>query len=184
MLGPIRESCSTVESLALTPQTNHHNKETIMDETTRPLTTKQQRFCEEYLVDLNATAAARRAGYSSRTAEQQGYQLLQIPSVQAAIEALKAARSEATGVTAEYVVERLRAVVEEPDTPAWARVTALTTLARHLGICSPTRLSRPASRSSSASSSVSCARLSPRRSCRRPTWTRGPRREQANHRGG
>ena len=84
--GPIRESCSTVESLALTPQTNHHNKETIMDETTRPLTAKQQQFCCEYIIDLNATAAARRAGYSSRTAEQQGYQLLQNPSVQAEIQ--------------------------------------------------------------------------------------------------
>ena len=45
-----------------------------------------------------------------------------------------AARSEATGVTAEYVVEQLRTVVEDLDTPASARVTALTTLARHLGM--------------------------------------------------
>jgi hypothetical protein len=40
------------------------------------LTAKQQQFVREYLVDLNASDAARRAGYSKRTAEQQGYQLL------------------------------------------------------------------------------------------------------------
>ena len=45
------------------------------------LTAKQQRFCDEYLIDLNATQAAIRAGYSENTAEQIGYQLLQKTSV-------------------------------------------------------------------------------------------------------
>ena len=49
--------------------------------TGRKLTAKQQRFVEEYLVDLNATQAAIRAGYSKKTAEQQAYQLLQKTSV-------------------------------------------------------------------------------------------------------
>ena len=40
------------------------------------LTAKQQRFCEEYMVDLNGTQAAIRAGYSKKTAMQQSYQLL------------------------------------------------------------------------------------------------------------
>ena len=47
---------------------------------------KQQRFVDEYLIDLNATQAAIRAGYSEKTAEQQGYQLLQKTSVLKAIE--------------------------------------------------------------------------------------------------
>jgi len=40
------------------------------------LTSKQQRFADEYLVDLNATQAAKRAGYSAHTAGQQGEKLL------------------------------------------------------------------------------------------------------------
>ncbi len=47
------------------------------------LTPKQKRFVAEYLVDLNATAAAKRAGYSEKTAEQVGYQLLQKTTVPA-----------------------------------------------------------------------------------------------------
>ena len=46
------------------------------------LTEKQKRFCDEYLVDLNGTQAAIRAGYSKRTAMEQSYQLLQKTSVQ------------------------------------------------------------------------------------------------------
>ena len=56
-----------------------------------PLTDKQKRFVEEYLVDLNATQAAIRAGYSEKTAEQQAYQLLQKTSVSEAIAAAQAA---------------------------------------------------------------------------------------------
>ena len=46
------------------------------------MTAKQQAFCDEYLIDLNATQAAIRAGYSKKTAMEQGYQLLQKTSVQ------------------------------------------------------------------------------------------------------
>ena len=50
------------------------------------VTPKQQRFVEEYLIDLNATQAAIRAGYNKRTAEEQGYQLLQKTSVSNAVD--------------------------------------------------------------------------------------------------
>ncbi len=46
------------------------------------LTAKQQRFCDEYLIDLNATQAAIRAGYSKKRASEQAYQLLQKTTVQ------------------------------------------------------------------------------------------------------
>jgi phage terminase small subunit len=46
------------------------------------LTDKQQRFCQEYIVDMNATEAAVRAGYSAHTAKQQGHRLLKYPCVQ------------------------------------------------------------------------------------------------------
>ena len=71
------------------------------------LNPKQQRFVEEYLVDLNATQAAIRAGYSAKTAEQLGYQLLQKPSVAAVIEKEMAKRAARTEITADKVLKEL-----------------------------------------------------------------------------
>lgn len=50
------------------------------------LTSKQQRFCQEYLVDLNATKAAERAGYSMKTARSQGQRLLTNVDIQKTIQ--------------------------------------------------------------------------------------------------
>ncbi len=107
-------------------------KENIMDET-RPLTTKQQQFCMEYLIDMNATAAARRAGYSERTAEQQGYQLLQKTSVKAEIQQLIDERNERVELEASDVVAGLRTLAETATSES-ARVQAWGLLARHLGM--------------------------------------------------
>lgn len=74
------------------------------------LNPKQQRFVEEYLVDLNATRAARDAGYSARRASEIGYQLLQHPTVAAAIQQAKAGRSERTRITADRVLEEIAAL--------------------------------------------------------------------------
>lgn len=71
------------------------------------LTPRQARFVQEYLVDLNATQAAIRAGYSPKTAEQQGYRLLRNVQVAAAIQAAVAARGERTTITAEKVLAHL-----------------------------------------------------------------------------
>jgi len=60
-----------------------------------PLTPKQHRFVAEYLVDLNASQAALRAGYSARTAPQQGSRLLKNAQVQAAIAAQQAQQPSA-----------------------------------------------------------------------------------------
>lgn len=76
------------------------------------MTPKQARFVEEYLQDLNATQAAMRAGYSRRSANEQGAQLLKRPQIAAAIEARKAARSERTQIDADWVLKRL---VEEAE---------------------------------------------------------------------
>ena len=66
---------------------------------------KQARFAEEYLIDLNATQAAIRAGYSKKTAEQYGYQLLQKTSVAAAIAEAQAKRRERLVVTVDSISE-------------------------------------------------------------------------------
>ena len=71
------------------------------------LTAKQNRFCEEYMIDLNATQAAIRAGYSVKTANEQGSRLLANVSVQREIERLKAERSRRTGITSDRVLQEL-----------------------------------------------------------------------------
>jgi phage terminase small subunit len=78
-----------------------------MTDQIRPLPPKQQRFVEEYLVDLNATKAAERAGYSPKTANEQASRLMARPEIQAAIADGMAARSERTGIDAAYVLKRL-----------------------------------------------------------------------------
>lgn len=71
------------------------------------LTDKQRRFVEEYLVDLNATQAAIRAGYSQKTASSQGERLLRNVEVAKALQAAQAARSTRTSIDADYVLNRL-----------------------------------------------------------------------------
>jgi phage terminase small subunit len=71
---------------------------------------KRHRFVEEYLIDLNATQAAIRAGYSEKTAYSVGEEILKKPEVQNAISAALAERSEKTKITAERVVQELAAL--------------------------------------------------------------------------
>lgn len=71
------------------------------------MTKKQNRFVEEYLIDLNATQAAIRAGYSPDTAEQIGYQLLQKTSVLNEISKAMAERSKRIGVNQDRIVLEL-----------------------------------------------------------------------------
>ena len=71
------------------------------------LTEKQQRFVDEYLIDLNATQAAIRAGYSVKTANEQGSENLAKLSIQQAIAEAMAERSKRTGVNQDRVVLEL-----------------------------------------------------------------------------
>lgn len=73
---------------------------------------KQQRFCEEYLIDLNGKQAAIRAGYSERSAEVTASRLISNAKVSARIAELKAARVERTEITADYVLTGLKEVAE------------------------------------------------------------------------
>lgn len=83
----------------------------------RPLTPKQQMFVREYLVDLNATQAAIRAGYSAKTAEWIGPQLLGKNHVAAKIQELQDIRAGQLELTAKDVLKSIilirdKAVVE------------------------------------------------------------------------
>ena len=71
------------------------------------LNLKQQRFWEEYLIDLNATQAAIRAGYSENCAGAVGWEVLKKPEVQKRVMELKAVRSKRTEITADQVIEEL-----------------------------------------------------------------------------
>lgn len=68
------------------------------------MTPRQQRFVEEYLVDLNATQAAIRAGYSARTANREGARLLSNADIAAQIAARRQALSQTVEVTQERIV--------------------------------------------------------------------------------
>ena len=71
------------------------------------LTDKQEMFCREYLIDLNATRAAIRAGYSEKTANRTASENLSKPDIQSRIAELKAQRNDLVGINATYVLNRL-----------------------------------------------------------------------------
>ena len=74
------------------------------------LNPKQQRFVEEYLIDLNATQATIRAGYSARGAEVQGFRLLSNAKIKVAIEAAQAARAQRTEISQDMVIREWLAI--------------------------------------------------------------------------
>lgn len=100
------------------------------------LTAKQQRFVDEYLIDLNAKQAAIRAGYSEKTAEQIGYQLIQKTLVLDAIKNAQAKLSEACLVSQKMVIEGLltEAKLNGEGSSHSARVSAWGLLGKHLGM--------------------------------------------------
>lgn len=111
-----------------------------------PLTAKQQRFVEEYLVDLNATQAAIRAGYSAKTASEVGFENLRKPQIAAAVEAQRAKVSERTMRTIADVMADIGRVrdnamqeVTDPETGTSAMLShkdalkALELEGKHLG---------------------------------------------------
>ena len=71
------------------------------------MTPKQKMFVKEYLIDLNATQAAIRAGYSAKTANEQGCRLLANVKIADAIEKAQGERVAKIGIDAEYVLNRL-----------------------------------------------------------------------------
>lgn len=71
------------------------------------LTDKQKKFVEEYLIDLNATQAAIRAGYSEKNADKIGSELLGKTRVSEAIQSAMAKRSARTEITQDMVLNEL-----------------------------------------------------------------------------
>lgn len=86
--------------------------ERVPVESSSVLNEKQARFAEEYAVDLNATQAAIRAGYSPETARQQGSRLLTNAYIRARVEELRKELAEASRIDALWIRERLRENVD------------------------------------------------------------------------
>ena len=104
------------------------------------LTDKQKIFCKEYILDFNATRAATAAGYSKKTARNQGCENLSKPNIQKEIKRLMESRNQRTEITADRVVKELAKFAFNVDGSADAfdleakdKLKALEMLARHTG---------------------------------------------------
>ncbi len=96
---------------------------------------QQKRFCEEYLVDLNATQAAIRAGYSKRSASSIGHENLQKHQIRRYIRTSMEWRSLRTQVTADRVLQELAKIAfAEKGMKTGYKLKALGMLAKHVGV--------------------------------------------------
>ncbi len=98
------------------------------------MTPKQERFCQEFLIDLNATQAAIRAGYSPRTAGKIGSENLQKPEIQDCLTLLRAEAAEKAGLSLEQVIGGLKEIAFDRERADGIRVKALELLGKHLGM--------------------------------------------------
>jgi phage terminase small subunit len=74
----------------------------------KSLTEKQEKFCQEYLIDLNATQAAIRAGYSENTSYSIGWENLRKPEIQTRIQDLRDEMAKGFNITKERIIEEYR----------------------------------------------------------------------------
>lgn len=104
----------------------------------RKPTPKQMRFCKEYVIDLNATAAYIRAGYSEGGASPAAYKLLRIAHVEAAIAKLQAASNKRVEVTVDNVKRELGEIafakLGDEHVSTGEKRLALADLGRHVGM--------------------------------------------------
>ena len=103
------------------------------------LSTKQQRFVDEYMIDFNGTQAAIRAGYSPRTAGSQAYQLVTDDRIQAELKSRTAKLSEHASITVAEIVERLAAILRA-NMRDYLRLTAKGELAVDFSRATPQQM--------------------------------------------
>ena len=98
------------------------------------MTPKQSRFCEEYIIDLNATQAAIRSGYSEKTAGAVGFENLKKPEIQKKVEELKAAATEKAEVSVQDVLCGIRSIAEDEGATNRDKLKAWELLGRYNGM--------------------------------------------------
>ena len=96
------------------------------------MTPKQKQFCREYMIDLNGTKAAVRAGYSSKSANRAASNLLSKIDIQTEIQTLREAQEKRTQVNADWVLNQLRELALTACDSV--KVSALDKIAKHLGM--------------------------------------------------
>jgi phage terminase small subunit len=101
----------------------------------KPLTAKQSRFIDEYMVDMNGAAAAERAGYSRKTSRAIACELLTKPDIQAELQARGAALARELEITREGVVRGLLDAFEmaRSDRQPSIMVSSMAAIAKLLG---------------------------------------------------
>ena len=106
------------------------------------LTDRQERFCEEYLLDLNATQAAIRAGYSPESARVTACRMLTNANIQAEIQEKKAQRTARAESDGDMVIAELEKLGFAPlcdRLTAASKIRALELLGKHHGVISDKR---------------------------------------------
>lgn len=107
----------------------------------KKLTERQKRFADEYLIDLNATQAAVRAGYSANTAEQTASRLLTYVKIQDYIQRRMKERQKRTEITQDMIIDELKKIgfadVNIDTMKPSDKIKALELMARMLGIDRP-----------------------------------------------
>lgn len=99
------------------------------------LTPMQRKFCEEYVIDMNATAACIRAGYSPKNAEKQAHLLMINCGVAYLIDDLmRSKEAKITSVDPDYIVQKIVSIVNKEGAKDGDKLRGLELLARHLGM--------------------------------------------------
>lgn len=102
------------------------------------MTGKQIRFCEEYLIDFNATQAAKRAGYSEKTAYSMGAENLRKPEILNYIEKRKKELKEQTEIKLDNIIDEACKIgfadIDLSKVRPADKIKALETIARLLGL--------------------------------------------------
>lgn len=106
-----------------------------MEALKRALTHRQRRFCDEYSIDFNGTAAAIRAGYASQYADRQAHQLLRHRGVQAYLEFLTASKAaKIQSVDADYIVKGILEIIAKEQGKDGDKLRGYELLARIKGL--------------------------------------------------
>lgn len=103
------------------------------------LTAKQQKFCDEYLIDLNATQAAIRAGYSENTASETGYENLRKPQLAEYIAEKQSEIRDRNAVTVDFVINGIKDIALQGEQEN-NRLKAYDLLGKHLGVYAAEKL--------------------------------------------
>lgn len=101
------------------------------------MTEKQRKFCFEYVQSGNATAAAKSAGYSARTAYSQGQRMLKNVEIQNFIKELAEPSENQSIAAAQEVLTFLSTVMRDKESPLQYRLRAAENLAKRYGVDKP-----------------------------------------------